>query len=234
MPSTTTKKVNTKSSTSKPKKVVEKPKKALKTPAAELKPLNNTVKLPKNVFEATINNQAMFDTVMMERASRRQGTHRVKSRAEVSGTGRKPWKQKGTGRARQGSLRSPQFVGGGRAFGPKPERNYLLKVNKKLRKLAFFSALSLLAKEGSVLVDDSIKMKEPKTKELLKQIKNLNLEGRKRIVIVTSDENIYLSANNIPNVAAIKLSSLTVEALLWTDALILTSEDVKKLEGMAK
>jgi len=90
MPSTTTKKVNTKSSTTKAKKVVEKPKKALKTPVAELKPLNNTVKLPKNVFEATINNQAMFDTVMMERASRRQGTHRVKSRAEVSGTGRKP------------------------------------------------------------------------------------------------------------------------------------------------
>ncbi len=232
MPSTTTKKATTKSSVTKAKKVADNSKKALKTP--ELKPLNNTVKLPKNVFEAKINHQAMFDTVMMERASRRQGTHRVKSRAEVSGTGKKPWKQKGTGRARQGSLRSPQFVGGGRAFGPKPERNYCLKVNKKLRKLAFFSALSLLAKEGSVLVNDSIKIKEPKTKELINQIKNLNLEGRKRIVIVTSDENIYLSANNIPNVAAIKLSSLTVEALLWTDALILTSEDVKKLEGMVK
>ena len=199
-----------------------------------LKPLNNKVKLPKEVFEAKINNQVMFDTVMMERASRRQGTHSVKSRADVSGTGKKPWKQKGTGRARQGSLRSPQFVGGGRAFGPRTERNYLIKVNKKARKLAFFSALSLLAKEGSVLVDDSIKLSEPKTKELLKQIKNLNLEGRKRIVIVSSDENVYKSANNIPNVAAIKLSALTVEALLWTDALILTSEDVKKLEGMVK
>ncbi|MBD5423005.1 MAG: 50S ribosomal protein L4 [Mycoplasma sp.] len=208
------------------------PTKAKKAP--ELKPLNNTYKLPKEVFEAKINNQVMFDTVMMERASRRQGTHSVKSRADVSGTGKKPWKQKGTGRARQGSLRSPQFVGGGRAFGPRTERNYNIKVNKKARKLAFFSALSLLAKEGSILVDDSIKLKEPKTKELLKQIKSLNLEGRKRIIIVSSDENVYKSANNIPNVAAIKLSTLTVESLLWTDALILTTEDVKKLEGMVK
>lgn len=203
-----------------------------KTP--QLKPLVNKVQLPKEVFESKIHNQAMFDVVMMERASRRQGTHSVKSRAEVSGTGKKPWKQKGTGRARQGSLRSPQFVGGGRAFGPKVERNYNLKVNKKVRKLAFFSALSLLAQEGSVLVDDSIKLKEPKTKELLKQIKSLNLEGRKRIVIVSSDENIYKSASNIPNVVAIKLTSLTVEALLWTDALILSTENVKQLEGMVK
>ncbi len=203
-----------------------------KTP--ELKPLSNSIKLPKEVFEAKINNQAMFDTIMMERASRRQGTHAVKSRAEVSGTGRKPWKQKGTGRARQGSLRSPQFVGGGRAFGPRTEREYNFKVNKKVRKLAFFSALSLLAKEGSVLVNDSIKLDKPKTKDLLKQIKDLNLEGRKRIVIVSSDENVYKSANNIPNVAAVKLSSLTVELLLWTDALILKNEDIKKLEGMVK
>ena len=209
-----------------------KSKKAKATP--ELKPLNNSVKLPKEIFDVEINNQVMFDTVMMERASRRQGTHAVKSRADVSGTGKKPWKQKGTGRARQGSLRSPQFVGGGRAFGPRTERNYNLKVNKKARKLAFFSALTLLAKEGSILVDDSIKLKEPKTKELLKQIQALNLEGRKRIVIVSSDENVYKSANNIPNVAAIKLTSLTVEALLWTDALILGTEDIKKLEGMVK
>ncbi len=205
-----------------------------KATTPELKSLNNTVKLPKEVFDVKINNQVMFDTVMMERASRRQGTHAVKSRADVSGTGKKPWKQKGTGRARQGSLRSPQFVGGGRAFGPRTERNYNVKVNKKARKLAFFSALTLLAKEGSVLVDDSIKLKEPKTKELLKQIQALNLEGRKRIVIVSSDENVYKSANNIPNVAAIKLTALTVEALLWTDALILGTEDIKKLEGMAK
>ena len=208
--------------------------KPVKNSPEQLKPLNNKVALPKEVFGVEIHNQVMFDTVMMERASRRQGTHAVKSRADVSGTGKKPWKQKGTGRARQGSLRSPQFVGGGRAFGPRTERNYNLKVNKKARKLAFFSALSLLAKEGSVLVDDSIKLKEPKTKELVKQIKNLNLEGRKRIVIVSSDENIYKSANNIPNVAAIKLSALTVEVLLWTDALILTTEDIKKLEGMVK
>ena len=201
----------------------------------QLVPLKNEVKLPKSLFEVEVNNQAIFDTVLMERASRRQGTHKVKSRAEVSGTGKKPWKQKGTGRARQGSLRSPQFVGGGRAFGPNVERNYNIKINKKVRKLAFLSALTLLAKEGSILINDSIKLTQPKTKELVKQLKELNLEGRKRIVVVSSDENVYKSANNIPNVAAIKLSSLTVEALLWTDALIMSSSDLKLLEErMAK
>ena len=206
----------------------------LKNKQEPLKPLKNTVELPSSIFGIEVNNQAMFDTIMMERASRRQGTHSVKTRAEVSGTGKKPWKQKGTGRARQGSLRSPQFVGGGRAFGPRVERNYTLKVNKKVRRLAFLSALSLLAKEGSILVDDSIKLNEPKTKELIKQINSLNLEGRKKIIIVSSDENIYKSANNIPNIAAIKLNSLTIEALLWTDALILSKDDIKKLEGMVK
>lgn len=200
------------------------------------KPFKNTVSLPKNVFGIdNVNTQAIFDTIIMERASRRQGTHSVKTRAEVSGTGKKPWKQKGTGRARAGSLRSPHFVGGGRAFGPQVERNYNIKINKKVRKLAFLSALTLLANEGNVLVTDSIKLSEPKTKELVNQLNAIDgIKERKHIVIVTSDENIYKSANNIPNVAAIKLSALTVESLLWTDALIISNEDVKSLEGLVK
>lgn len=208
---------------------------ASKTKSAGLKPLKNTIKLPSKVFAIeNINTQAIFDTVLMERNSRRQGTHSVKTRAEVSGTGKKPWRQKGTGKARAGSLRSPHFVGGGRAFGPQVERNYNIKINKKVRKLALFSALTLLAKENSVLVTDSIKLEKPKTKELMNQINQLNLEGRKHILLVTSNDNIYRSANNIPNVATVKVTSLTVEALLWTDALILNSEDLKNLEGMAK
>lgn len=201
-----------------------------------VKPFKNTIELPKKVFSIkNVNTQAIFDTVLMERASRRQGTHSVKTRAEVSGTGKKPWKQKGTGKARAGSLRSPHFVGGGRAFGPQVERNYNLKVNKKVRKLAFLSALTLLAKEGNVLVAEPFKMDKPKTKELVNQLNKLEgISERKKIIIVTSDENVYRSANNVPNLAAIKLSALTVEALLWTDALIISSEDVKSLEGMVK
>lgn len=204
--------------------------------SSSIKPFKNSIELPKNVFAIeNVNTQAIFDTVLMERASRRQGTHSVKTRAEVSGTGKKPWKQKGTGKARAGSLRSPHFVGGGRAFGPQVERNYNLKVNKKVRKLAFLSALTLLAKEGNVLVADPFKLEQPKTKELVTQLNKLEgMSGRKKIIIVTSDENVYRSANNVPNLAAIKLSALTVEALLWTDALIITKEDVKSLEGMVR
>lgn len=245
------KKKNTTSSSSKSKEVkhnevvkttTKKPTTSTKTTKTtknnqknELKPLNNMIKLPAKVFAIeNVNTQAIFDTVLMERNSRRQGTHSVKTRAEVSGTGKKPWRQKGTGKARAGSLRSPHFVGGGRAFGPQAERNYNIKVNKKVRKLAFFSALTLLAKSNSVLVTDSINLNEPKTKELVNQLQQLGLEGRKHILVVTSNENVYKSANNIPNVAAIKVTSLTVEALLWTDALILNNEDLKFLEGMAK
>lgn len=204
---------------------------------SSLKPFKNSIELPKNIFAIDkVNKQAIFDTIIMERSSRRQGTHSIKSRADVSGTGKKPWKQKGTGKARAGSLRSPHFVGGGRAFGPTVERNYKIKVNKKVRKLAFLSALTILAQKGNVLIiDDDIKLEQPKTKELLNKLHSLNgLKERKKIIIVTSDKNVYKSANNIPNVVAIKLSSLTVESLLWTDALIVTNRDVQKLEGMVK
>ena len=172
---------------------------------------------------------------MMERASRRQGTHSVKTRGEVSGSGIKPWRQKGTGKARAGSLRSPHFVGGGRAFGPQTERNYNIKVNKKVRKLAFFSALTLAAQDGNVFVTDAIKLDQPKTKVLIQQLHSLEgVKDKKHVVIVSSDDNVYRSANNIPNVAAIKLNSLTVEAILWADVLIFNPKDLEILEGMAK
>lgn len=145
-----------------------------KTTKSQLTPFTNSISLPKNVFAIEkVNTQAIFDTIIMERTSKRQGTHSVKTRGEVSGTGKKPWRQKGTGRARAGSLRSPHFVGGGRAFGPQVEKNYNIKVNKKVRKLAFFSALTLLAKDGNVLVNDDIKLSKPKTKDLIKQLKSI-------------------------------------------------------------
>ena len=201
-----------------------------------VKSLKTTSDLPIAVFGyQKVNKQAIFDTIMMERASRRQGTHSVKTRGEVSGSGIKPWRQKGTGKARAGSLRSPHFVGGGRAFGPQTERNYNIKVNKKVRKLAFFSALTLAAQDGNVFVTDAIKLDQPKTKVLIQQLHSLEgVKDKKHVVIVSSDDNVYRSANNIPNVAAIKLNSLTVEAILWADVLIFNPKDLEILEGMAK
>lgn len=201
-----------------------------------VKSLKTTSDLPSAVFGyQKVNKQAIFDTIMMERASRRQGTHSVKTRGEVSGSGIKPWRQKGTGKARAGSLRSPHFVGGGRAFGPQTERNYNIKVNKKVRKLAFFSALTLAAQDGNVFVTDAIKLDQPKTKVLIQQLHSLEgVKDKKHVVIVSSDDNVYRSANNIPNVAAIKLNSLTVEAILWADVLIFNPKDLEILEGMAK
>lgn len=232
----TSKEEVTKSVTTKPatlEKKISSRERSLKAKEA-LKPLNNKIKLVKEIFEIeSINNQAIFDTILSERGSRRQGTHAVKTRATVSGTGKKPWKQKGTGKARAGTLRSPVFVGGGRAFGPQIERNYNTKVNKKVRRLAYLSALTLLNKENLILVTDDIKITKPKTSDLLKQLEKLNVLERRNILLVTSDENIFKSANNT-KIATIKVNSISVESLLWTDALIINTEDLKLLEGMMK
>lgn len=189
--------------------------------------------LPEKVFGIkNINTQAIFDTIMSERASKRQGTHKVKDRSEVSGTGAKPWRQKGTGRARAGSLRSPIFVGGGRAHGPTPERNYTLKVNKKIRKLALFSALTLKAKDNGIITDE-IKLSKISTKELKTKLDSLAKDAR-RILIVTQDEVVFKSAKNIPNVSTIKVNSLSVESVVGASKIIISEADIKVLEGMVK
>ncbi|WP_406613899.1 50S ribosomal protein L4 [Mycoplasma corogypsi] len=191
-------------------------------------------KLPASLFASEkIYEQAIFDTIISDRASRRQGTHKVKNRAEVSGTGKKPWKQKGTGRARAGSLRSPVFVGGGRAFGPKPNRNYTLKVNKKVRYAAFVSALTMLAEAKAVAVED-FKLAKPSTKELVESLTKLNVMDLKRVLVVTEDVNVFLSARNLKNVTTTKANSLSVEQLLGADVMILSSESLKLIEGRAK
>ncbi|MDJ1645787.1 50S ribosomal protein L4 [Mycoplasma phocimorsus] len=178
-----------------------------------------------------IYNQAMFDVVIADRAALRQGTHKVKNRGEVSGTGKKPWQQKGTGKARTGSLRTPVFVGGGRAFGPTTERNYKIKVNKKVRKNALVSALTLLARKNGVIVAD-LSLSKISTKLLLSQLKELNVG--KKTVIVTSDSNIFFSAKNVQNVYVTKVTSLSVENILWADTLVITNCAVKYLEGLVK
>lgn len=193
----------------------------------------NSSKLSSILFNSEkIYEQAIFDVVIADRASLRQGTHKVKNRAEVSGTGKKPWQQKGTGRARAGSMRNPIFVGGGRAFGPTPERNYKLKVNKKVRKNALVSALTLLAQKDGVVVSN-LAVEKISTKNLLAELSSLKIVDAKTLII-TSDKQVFLSARNLEKVATTKVTSISVEQLLWADKLVISSEDIKFLEGLVK
>ncbi len=190
--------------------------------------------LPKEVFGVKVNSQAIFDTIMSDRASRRQGTHKVKNRGEVSGSGIKPWAQKGTGRARAGSRRSPIWVGGGRAFGPKAERNYSLALNKKVRKLALASALTLKAKAKAVKVQE-VKMEAISTKEMVKFIETLKLtKGQRKVLIVTESETVFKSASNIPNVDTVKVNSISVEKVVNADVIVLSQAHIDRLVEVIK
>lgn len=185
--------------------------------------------LPSHIFKVEINNQAIFNTVVAERASQRQGTHKTKQRSEKRGGGRKPFRQKGTGRARAGSTRSPIWVGGGVVFGPTPERNYNLKVNKKIRKIALNSALSLKAQDKAILSYEFM-LEKPSTKNLLKQIKDLNLNKTwKKILIVSENPLIYKSASNVKNLWVNKWTSLHVEEILNADAIIFAPQILERL-----
>ena len=148
--------------------------------------------------------------VLLQRASWRQGTHKVKNRTEVKGGGKKPWRQKGTGRARQGSIRAPQWRGGGVVFGPTPDRNYKLKMNKKVRRLALKSALSQKVIDSELTVLDNIAIDAPKTKAMVKVLENLEANRKTLIVMDEVDENVALSARNIPGVKVINSKGLNV------------------------
>ncbi|MGZ9762223.1 50S ribosomal protein L4 [Mycoplasma sp. 394] len=190
--------------------------------------------LPKSLFGSEkIYTQAVFDTILSERASRRQGTHQVKNRAQVSGSGKKPWRQKGTGRARHSSTRSPIWVGGGRAFGPQANKNYSLKVNKKVKFAAFVSALTLLANDKAVIIND-LSLDAIKTKALVAKLKELEVDHLKRILIVTESPIVYKSAANLQNVSTSKANSLSVEQLIGADVLIVSNESLKLLESRVK
>ncbi|VEU75111.1 50S ribosomal protein L4 [Mycoplasmopsis maculosa] len=237
-------KVEVKKETSKPKtetKVKEVVKKtqvkkeeAKEAPIKKEAPKAKKLSLNPVLFDSEkIYEQAIFDTIMSERASLRQGTHDVKSRAEVRGGGKKPWRQKGTGRARAGSTRSPIWVGGGRAFGPTPERNYTLKVNKKVRFAAFVSALTLLARNNQVILDD-MKLESISTKAAVAKLEELKIKDLKHILIVTTDETLYKSVANLKNVIAVKPNSVSIEKLVWADVLVLSEEGLKNFEGRLK
>ena len=192
---------------------------------AEVKDLE----LNEAVFGIEPHKQAMFDMVLLQRASLRQGTHKVKNRTEVAGGGRKPWRQKGTGRARQGSIRAVQWIGGGVAFAPKP-RSYRYTLPKKVRRLAMKSALTSKVQANEMIVLDALTMDAPKTKEFATILNNVNAAKKALVVMAEKNENVIKSAANIPNVETALVNTINVYDILKYDSFIITTDAVKKVE----
>jgi large subunit ribosomal protein L4 len=187
------------------------------------------IELNDAIFGIEPNQSVLFDAVIAQRASLRQGTHKVKNRSEVAGGGRKPWRQKGTGRARQGSIRSPQWRGGGTVFGPTP-RSYSYKLPKKVRRLALKSALSSKVAETNFVVLDALKLEAPKTKDFVKVLTDLSIESKALFVTADLDENVALSARNIPGVTVLTAAGINVLDLVGHDKVVFTQAAVQKVE----
>ena len=189
----------------------------------------STVDLKDEIFGIEPNEAVVHSVLVNFLANQRQGTQSTKTRAEVRGGGRKPWRQKGTGRARQGSIRAPQWIKGGIALGPKP-RSYKYTVNKKERRLAIKSCLSSKVLENELTVVDSLNLKEIKTKEMAKAISNLKLEGKTLILLPEKNETVQKSARNIEGVKTTLVNTINVYDLLKYKNLVITLDTVKKLE----
>jgi len=187
------------------------------------------IELNESVFGIEPNQHVLFEAIVMQRASLRQGTHKVKGRSEVRGGGRKPWRQKGTGRARQGSIRSPQWRGGGIVFGPVP-RSYSYKLPKKVRRLAIKSALSSKVLEENILVLESLALETPKTKDFKAVLTGLSVDKKALVVTANLEENVALSARNIPGVTVVTADGISVLDVVSHDKLIMTKAAVEKVE----
>ncbi len=187
-----------------------------------------TVELADSVFGVEINENLVHQAVIQQLANNRQGTQKAKTRSEVSGGGRKPWRQKGTGHARQGSTRAPQWTGGGIVFAPVP-RDYHFKLNKKEKRAALKSVLTSRVKEEKIIVLDELKLEEIKTKKMQEILNNLKVK-KALIVLGDMDKNVILSARNIPNVMTAQTGSINVYDILKGDTLILTKDSAKKIE----
>ena len=195
-----------------------------------------TIEVNNDIFGIEPNKHVMHEVLVAELAEARQGSASTKTRAEVRGGGRKPFRQKGTGRARQGSTRAPHMVGGGVVHGPKP-RNYAKKVNKKVRRLALRSALAQKISEGNVIVLDDFALETPKTKTFIDFAKTLNFGGVKQLYVTNDDTDtvdrdyfLYLSTRNIEKVAAINTRDLSVYWLIKQDKVVLTKEALATIE----
>lgn len=187
-----------------------------------------TMELADNIFNTEINEHTMHMAVVQYLANRRQGTKSAKTRAQVRGGGRKPWRQKGTGHARQGSIRSPQWRGGGVVFAPKP-RDFSFKINKKIKRLALKSALSVKVNEQKLIVLDKLELAEIKTKQMQQILMNIN-SSNALIVIDNNDKNIILSARNLPAIKTTSVNSINVYDILKYDKFITTQNAVKKIQ----
>ena len=187
------------------------------------------VELNEAVFGIEPNENIVHSVLVNYLANQRQGTQSTKTRAEVRGGGRKPWRQKGTGRARQGSIRAPQWIKGGIALGPKP-RSYSYRINKKEKQLAIKSLLSAKVLDNELTVVDKLEVKEPKTSVMVKALTDLKVEGKTLIILAGKNENVLLSSRNIEGVKTIELNTINVFDLLNCNKLVLPLDTVKKLE----
>ena len=192
------------------------------------------INLNEEIFGITPNKNVLNDAIILTMASLRQGTHKTKNRSEVSGGGRKPWRQKGTGRARQGSIRAVQWVGGGNYGTPVP-RDYSKKQNRKERQLALRSALSDKANEKAIMILENISLATPKTKEMLGILESLKVADKKVLLVVNEfEDNLILASRNISNLVLISEEEINVLDIVGTDVMIITEEALKKVEEVLK
>ena len=192
------------------------------------------INLNENVFGIEPNKNVLYDAIILSRASLRQGTHSTKNRSEVSGGGRKPWRQKGTGRARQGSIRSVQWVGGGRYGTPVP-RDYSKKQNRKERRLAIKSALAYKAQENGVIVLENLKLATPKTKDMKALLETLKIADKKVLLVVKEfDDNMILASRNLQNVVLISADEINVLDVVGTDVVVFTQDALNAVEEVLK
>ncbi|MCT7671610.1 MAG: 50S ribosomal protein L4 [Lactobacillus iners] len=185
------------------------------------------VDLNKCIFEVEPNDSVVFEAIIRQRAGKRQGTHATKNRSAVSGGGKKPWKQKGTGRARQGSIRAPQWRGGGTVFGPTP-RSYKVDMPRKARRLAIKSVLSQKVADGNLIVLDQLTLATPKTKDLKAIFSAIKVSGK--VLVVSDDKNVQLSGKNLPQVKVVPVNGLNVVDAVDYEKLLLTRDAIKRIE----
>jgi large subunit ribosomal protein L4 len=188
------------------------------------------IELRDDIFGITPNVAVMHQAFERQRANARLGTHKTKKRSEVRGGGRKPWRQKGTGRARQGSIRAPQWKGGGAVFGPQP-RSYDKKLNVKMRRLALRSALAVKAADEQIMVVDVLEMAEPKTKEMVALLERLELDEPTLILLDAPNRNVELSARNLPHVKTLQATYLSVRDLLGFDHVLMSRGALEVIEA---
>lgn len=192
------------------------------------------IKLDKELASIVPNEKVLYDAIILQRASLRQGTHSTKTRSEVSGGGRKPWRQKGTGHARQGSIRAVQWVGGGRYGTPVP-RDYSKKQNRKEYRLALQTAFLNLYNDKKLVVVDSLEVATPKTKEMITILKNLKLNDKKVLIVANElTENLILASRNIEKIGLLEANELNVLDLVHADYLLTTKEGLKSIEEVLK